>query len=66
MHVSRGGMLKIRRYATKQLLSYTSALPCLQQQACNFPITNAHWSCFDGISVCLEDGCTHFCSSLTS
>lgn len=32
-----------------QLLSHTSARPCLRQQTCNFPITNPHWNCFDGI-----------------
>lgn len=61
MHVSQGGMLKICRYATRQLLSYTSALPCLQLQAYNFQITKPHWNGFDGISVCLKDVYTHFC-----
>lgn len=38
MHASWDGMLESRWYATKQLLSYTSAL---KQQACHFPITDS-------------------------
>lgn len=61
MHASRAGMLEIRWYVTRQLLSYTSAL---QQQACNFPITSPQCSSFDGICACLEDGRAHFCGKI--
>lgn len=61
MHASRAGMLEIRWYVTRQLLSHTSAL---QRQACNFPITSPQCSSFDRIGACLEDSRAHFCGKI--